>query len=356
MMVKKLFTTISFLLCLFIADAQQFNNLDFWQKCDTSKTGLCYWDLSWGAKGSVRPDDIENKTMLIEGGKETSVGFAEQSSTVLPRKNISILTITAWISAEEVVGKGAGINIGLYDKDDNLIATKDMGGFYSVDWIKGTRAGKNYSVSLVCPTNVAKMKIGAILFGKGKARFRMFKIMFTSIEKRKPSLLATQYISAVCDTIKKHSLLRDSFNVKELKNTALKIAGNSKTYSDCHLAVNYLLESLRPYGDHHSFLMKANEVKNWEKNGSEVSKIQFATYKVVDSCGYILVPPFHGGNKEQMVAYADSLQHAIQTLYASGIKGWIIDLRQNTGGNMAPMIAGLGPLFSADKLGSLVYV
>jgi hypothetical protein len=356
MMIKRIFTTIILLLCIFIADAQQFYNLDFWQKCDTSKTGLCYWDLSWGGKGAVRPDDTENKTMLIEGSKENSVGFAEQSSAVLPRKHISILTVTAWISAENIEGKGAGINIGLYDKDGNLVATKDMGGFYSVDWIKGTTAGKNYSISVVCPTNVAKMKIGAILFGKGKARFRNYKIMFTSIEKRNPGLLATQYISAVCDTIKKHSLVRDSFNISELKSIAMKIAGPAKTYSDCYLAVNYLLESLRPYGDHHSFFMKASEVSNWEKNGSQVSRIQFPTYKMADSCGYILVPPFHGGNKEQMLAYADTLQHAIQTLYASGIKGWIIDLRQNTGGNMAPMIAGLGPLFSADKLGSLVDV
>jgi C-terminal processing protease CtpA/Prc len=40
----------------------------------------------------------------------------------------------------------------------------------------------------------------------------------------------------------------------------------------------------------------------------------------------------------------------------SGIKGWIIDLRENTGGNMEPMIAGLGPLFSSAKLGSLIDV
>src|SRR6185295_16008309 len=41
------------------AGAQQFNNLNFLQKCDTSKTGLCYWDLSWGKKESVKPDMID---------------------------------------------------------------------------------------------------------------------------------------------------------------------------------------------------------------------------------------------------------------------------------------------------------
>jgi carboxyl-terminal processing protease len=69
--------------------------------------------------------------------------------------------------------------------------------------------------------------------------------------------------------------------------------------------------------------------------------------------GYVNVPAFHGGNEVQMLAFADSLQFAIQELYNRNIKGWIVDLRQNTGGNMAPMIAGLGPLFSSSKLGSL---
>ena len=55
-----------------------------------------------------------------------------------------------------------------------------------------------------------------------------------------------------------------------------------------------------------------------------------------------------------IVEYADSLQRIIEKLDKSNIKGWIIDLRENTGGNMEPMIAGLGPLFSSEKLGSLV--
>jgi C-terminal processing protease CtpA/Prc len=102
--------------------------------------------------------------------------------------------------------------------------------------------------------------------------------------------------------------------------------------------------------------MSANEVKNWKNEGSEVIKVQMPSYSIVDSCGVIIVPAFHGGNTRQMLTYAASLQTAILKLSKQGIKGWIIDLRQNTGGNMAPMIAGLGPLFTSKKLGSLVDV
>ena len=231
-----------------------------------------------------------------------------------------------------------------------------MGGFYSIDWIRGTSGWKTYSISIICPPEAVKVKIGAILYGKGKAWFRDYEVKFTSLDNRQPSKLAIEYITAVCDTIRKHSLVRDSINLSLLKETALKIAGPAKKYEDCHLAVNYLLESLRPFGDEHSFFMKAKEVENWKTEGSQVNKVQYPSYKMIDAFGYILVPPFHGGNPKQMTAYTDSLQTAIRNLYNSGAKGWIIDLRENTGGNMAPMIPGLGPLFSSEKLGSLVNV
>lgn len=50
------------------------------------------------------------------------------------------------------------------------------------------------------------------------------------------------------------------------------------------------------------------------------------------------------------------MQSILKRLYNAQIKGWIIDLRENTGGNMSPMIAGLGPIFDPGKMGSLVDV
>jgi len=354
---NKILLTCFVLTSLASASAQNFRNLNFEQACDTSKTGLCFWDLSWGGKTAVK-QDMHNATasLLITGTKENAVGFAEQASVFAPAKDIRILTVSATMRSDSIIGKGAGLNIGLYDKDGQLLATKDMGGFYSVEWIKGTNGWKDYSISLVCPVDVVKIKIGVILFGKGKLWCKNYSVTFTSIAGRKANALAKKYITAACDTISKNSLVRDSINIASLKEIAFQIAGPAKKYSDCYLAVSYLLESLRPYGDHHSFLMKTAEVANWKNDGSAVSKIEFPSSRIINDCGYIMVPPFHGGNQKIILAYADSLQSAIRKLEDAGIKGWIVDLRLNTGGNMEPMIAGLGPLFSAAKLGSLVDV
>ena len=121
--------TLYFLLSLPLI-AQQFKNLDFKQSCDTSKTGLCYWDQSWGAKGSIQPQRLEKANgILIYGKTENSVGFTEQTS-FYPSKSISILTISASVRSDSVVGKGAGLNIGLYNDSGLLIANKDMGEYY----------------------------------------------------------------------------------------------------------------------------------------------------------------------------------------------------------------------------------
>ena len=352
-----LISTILILTLSLTVYGQSFKNLDFQQKCDSSKTGLCNWDLSWGGKNAVSPILFESRhSILIVGNSENSVGFVEQSTSPIKINDVQILSISATIKSDSTIGKGAGLNIGLYDNDGTLIANKDMGGFYSIDWIKGTNDWKKYTISIVVPIETTKIKIGMISYGMGKVWFSDFDVKSISINSRKPSKLALGYISAACDTIAKNSLVKDSINITGLMEIAFKIAGPAKKYSDCFLAINFLLESLRPFGDHHSFFMSANEVKNWESEGSQVSEIQFPSYEVLDSIGHILVPPFHGGNPKQMKAYADSMQLAIENLYNSQIKGWIIDLRQNTGGNMEPMIAGLGPLFSSEKLGSLIDV
>ena len=335
--------------------AQRFKNLDFSQVCDTAATKLCNWNLTFGSKGSATQDHVDGvPSLLLQGFKENSVTWAEQSSAVNFSKGMRLLTVNAYIKTENAEGKGVGFNINFYDKEGNFIGFKDMGQRYSLDWLRGTQAWKRCNLSVVCPAETCQINIGAIFYGKGKAWFKDYQVSISNISDRKPSRLALQYLTAACDTIYKHSLWKDSINIQKLKKEALRIAGQAKQYKDCYTAVQYLIESLRPLGDNHSFFMKADEYKNWQTNGSLISKVSVPQYKVIDSCGYILVPGFHSGNKEAIRAFADSIQLAIKNLNMAGIRGWIIDLQQNDGGNQEPMIAGLGPLFSSEKLGSLI--
>jgi C-terminal processing protease CtpA/Prc len=65
--------------------------------------------------------------------------------------------------------------------------------------------------------------------------------------------------------------------------------------------------------------------------------------------GYIEMPEHiaggdWSGGQQPGQAYAETAQRVIADLEARGVQAWIVDLRRNPGGDMFPMIAGLGPL------------
>jgi carboxyl-terminal processing protease len=52
--------------------------------------------------------------------------------------------------------------------------------------------------------------------------------------------------------------------------------------------------------------------------------------------------------------YAERAQAAIQSVDSIATCGWIVDLRRNSGGNMWPMIAGMGPILGEGQAGGFV--
>lgn len=74
---------------------------------------------------------------------------------------------------------------------------------------------------------------------------------------------------------------------------------------------------------------------------------------IMGSYGYIRVPGF-GGLGKVMNGFATQIQDGIRELDKRPLRGWIVDLRLNTGGNMFPMIAGLGPLLGNGDLGEFI--
>lgn len=66
--------------------------------------------------------------------------------------------------------------------------------------------------------------------------------------------------------------------------------------------------------------------------------------------GYIKVEGFNGSGQEA-INFARNIQNDIGRQDDKNLKGWVVDLRRNLGGNMWPMIAGLGPLIGEGTCG-----
>ncbi|MHA4842951.1 S41 family peptidase [Flavitalea antarctica] len=70
---------------------------------------------------------------------------------------------------------------------------------------------------------------------------------------------------------------------------------------------------------------------------------------------YLMLPAYASIEKDKIIQYATMLQDTIRAFDQSiSVKGWIIDLRENGGGNMWPMIAGLGPILGNGDAGYFI--
>ena len=139
---------------------------------------------------------------------------------------------------------------------------------------------------------------------------------------------------------------------------ALEHARGATTAADAHLAVRF---AVRELGDRHSYLQSAAR----DARAGDDGRLERAHGRAADGAAgpaarpaisrYLKVPGFAGGTPAQQVEFAETLRNIIQSHDGQSVCGWIVDLRQNTGGNLWPMLAGLGPLLGDGELAASVY-
>lgn len=152
-----------------------------------------------------------------------------------------------------------------------------------------------------------------------------------------------KYLSAAIDTMQKYSIHRDSVNWKKLRKNTFEIAKGASTYSQTYPAIRKALFAL---GDNHSFFKTPEQYQQWLKMGDEqVKTIKFPKGRISENnIAFIDLYSFFSGDSHQSLLYASQLHKIIKDLDSKDPSGWIINLMWNRGGNMWPMLVGIGPL------------
>jgi C-terminal processing protease CtpA/Prc len=104
-------------------------------------------------------------------------------------------------------------------------------------------------------------------------------------------------------------------------------------------------------GDPHTFWLSAKDAAELGFTGSTGSKIPKIVASARDGVAMIAIPSFASGDDQSSLLFSDTLQLSIESLADGRPKAWIIDLRENEGGNMWPMIAGLNCFLNDGPLG-----
>ncbi|HEX6994329.1 MAG TPA: S41 family peptidase [Gammaproteobacteria bacterium] len=162
------------------------------------------------------------------------------------------------------------------------------------------------------------------------------------------SAAARRYVDYALGLIDAHSIHRASVDWPAFRDAVLEQARGAVTRSDAYLAVRYAIGAL---GDVHGYLRPPDRAEALGQ--APVSNARTGRPPIPPEgrllpggIGYVTVPGFAGGTHGQQVEFAETLQSLIRALddEAGGACGWVVDLRGNSGGNLWPMLLGLGPL------------
>ncbi len=157
-----------------------------------------------------------------------------------------------------------------------------------------------------------------------------------------PKVDATTYINEVVDLMEAHAL-----NKKSIDWTAFRsdVVAKANSTGDIKSTVEYTLQKL---GDAGAYVIRNGDyifgvIPN-PCEGTSAGTLED------EEVGYIKVAANSGTDNTAAV----NLQAEIRGQDSEKIKGWIVDLRGTSGGNMWPMIGGLGPILGEGISGYFV--
>lgn len=162
---------------------------------------------------------------------------------------------------------------------------------------------------------------------------------------------ARAHLESILEVMELNSINRNQINWNQFRSTVIAAAPDPRDVTDTFEAVFVALGLL---GDNHSSYTSApawgQTIQNTTVTCNAESVPQFTSPTDI---GYVRVLAV-SGSASTASTYASSMQSGIRFRDAGRPIGWIVDLRGNTGGNMWPMIAGLGPILGERTLGYFI--
>lgn len=218
-------------------------------------------------------------------------------------------------------------------------------------------AWQRYELELPLPADVTDVAFGVSVRGQGTAWFDGLELSTAAPSAAPPLPAAQRYVDEALAILREHSLHTAAIDWPRVRQDALAYARGARGPSDAHVAVRF---AVRELGDRHSYLQSPNATRTLARvavanarTGVPAALPRGST--VEKGIGLVAVPGFAGGTPAQQIEFAERLSSVIRDLDAQGTCGWVVDLRANPGGNLWPMLLGLGPLLGDGEVAASVY-
>lgn len=187
---------------------------------------------------------------------------------------------------------------------------------------------------------------------------------------------AAAFLTTAIDVMQQHELRGQSVDWPALRQEALKRASGAFNPIDTYPAIYWALVQLNDssshlrlppglYPDQIALLQQAEHDAQASAPAAQEAappspfvsrRLPEGHIITVDgkNFGYVVLPTCSAKDNDGLMLYAADVRRILTDLSAQNPRGWIIDLRGNTGGNMWPMLAGIGPILGEGVVGSFV--
>lgn len=204
----------------------------------------------------------------------------------------------------------------------------------------GVRRGASFRV----PSDAERLVFGLVMNGNGRVEASGFRM--TVEPATESNVKASEVIDAAVEIVRNNALNSDQVDWMEVSARVQDVAARAEQPEDTYPAIRMLLSLLK---DGHSFHMDPDMVRQHELMAAP--RVPPVVKLLPGGRGYVLIPGFAGRNDDDIGRFVKSVSDGMKAISSDATAGWIVDLRENSGGNMWPMLTALTPLLGTGTLG-----
>jgi carboxyl-terminal processing protease len=218
-------------------------------------------------------------------------------------------------------------------------------------------AGDWRAVSLVgvVEEDATMIEVGASLRGLVEIEIDDFRLEELTDQSTPLGPAARAYLDRALTIVRTLHMDGPDRDWSAIEARAYRQAAGAATARDTYPAIRGVLSAM---GDNHSFLEPPHPPQPPPASNSMPADRPLPGYALLDGrYGYFSLPGLNmlgPADRTFGRAYVQRLRTGVRSLDGMPLCGWIIDLRQNSGGNMWPMLNGLTPLLGTPPFGSFV--
>lgn len=325
------------MLCLFVVMDQS--------RVHASPAEPLRWMLSLGkadyvldARGSVLDGDGAHVELTASASRASPTGSSVASMDATDYRGHTV-KLSGLISTSDAPG-GAGLWLRADGPHGGVAFANSQASL-----VTGTSAQQR-EVVIVVPPSARTLVFGTLLFGDGHAAVDHLSLVRGDAVSPEGIVPAQAELDAAIGIARENALRSSSVDWDTLVPKLRAQIGRDDWAVDAYPQIRELLAALQ---DHHSHLLSAVQAK--ATRSPETAVALPTVEQQQDHIGYISLPGFNSTEVHHIASYVENASAGIARIAGSANTGWILDLRNDEGGNVWPMLAALRPFLGTAPLG-----